>query len=188
MNKWNLLTTFHTINWKKKFRKQKELQRMTWFLVKSLMIFLQSIKLLYSRCICNSDLVFRSTSIRVSISTIILLRTRRSSCSSSGGGIVWVNAPVTCLKSQKQHSKICYTTNFWVYASNKLMFLHSFINQYQFNFCSSMIAYISDCSLMPNSQARWIDLAHTWPHNLLSLYTLTVFFKKTIFLRKMGER
>lgn len=156
---------------KKKFRKQKELQRMTWFLVKSLMIFLQSIKLLYSRCICNSDLVFRSTSIRVSISTIILLRTRRSSCSSSGGGIVWVNAPVTCLKSQKQHSKICYTPNFWVYASNKLMFLHCFINQYQFNFCSSMIAYISDCSLMPNSQVRWIDLAHTWPHNLLSLYT-----------------
>lgn len=68
----------------------------------SLMIFLQSMKLLYSRCMCNSDLVFRSTSIRVSISTIILLLTRRSSCSSSGGGIVSVNAPVTCLQNMKQ--------------------------------------------------------------------------------------
>lgn len=67
----------------------------------SLMIFLQSMKLLYSRCMCNSDLVFRSTSIRVSISTIILLLTRRSSCSSSGGGIVSVNAPVTCLQKQQ---------------------------------------------------------------------------------------
>lgn len=141
---------------------------MTWFLVKSLMIFLQSIKLLYSRCICNSDLVFRSTSIRVSISTIILLRTRRSSCSSSGGGIVWVNAPVTCLKSQKQHSKICYTTNFWVYASNKLMFLHCFINQYEFNFCSSMIAYISDYSLMP-SEMNW-SCTHMTSQSFVTLH------------------
>lgn len=79
--------------------------------MKSLMIFLQSMKLLYSRCICNSDLVFRSTSIRVSISTIILLLTRRSSCSSSGGGIALVNAPVTCLQNLKQQIRFFLPRN-----------------------------------------------------------------------------
>lgn len=84
----------------------------------SLMIFLQSMKLLYSRCMCNSDLVFRSTSIRVSISTIILLLTRRSSCSSSGGGIVSVNAPVTCLQNMKQQL---------VFFTNNSQIIHSFL-------------------------------------------------------------
>lgn len=84
----------------------------------SLMIFLQSMKLLYSRCMCNSDLVFRSTSIRVSISTIILLLTRRSSCSSSGGGIVSVNAPVTCLQNMKQQL---------VFSANNSQIIQSFL-------------------------------------------------------------